>query len=162
MSDDILLNNNNNNYLRIKKNNRYLFCIPLVSLLDFNKIYINTLNNNIKIYYFYLYNKFRNELRNSYYFTDSIAVYGGMVYYKINNKIDFIPNHTKELFEKSKKKADYINEFERLMEPIKRVLLKSNVKLSNRSRLLLFLLRHHAIPPKDIKEYDNIESILEH
>ncbi len=164
VNDDILISNSSNKYLRIKKNNKYLLCIPLISL-QYNDVYINTLNNNIKVYHFYLHHHFRQELAYSYYyFTDTTTAYYGRLCNTFNYKIDinFIPNDTKELFEKTKKKEDYINEFELLMEPIKKVLLNANVKLSNRSRLVLFLLRHHAIPPKDIKEYDNIESILEY
>lgn len=165
VSEDILLSNSLNEYLRIKNNKKYLLCIPLISF-QLNDIYINTLNNNIKVYHFYLYYNFRSELaQNFFYFTDIAFTYYGRLCDNVRYKIDsiiFIPNHTKELFEKTKKKADYINEFERLMEPIKKVLLNSNIKLSNRNRLVLFLLRHHAIPPKYIEECNDIESILEH
>lgn len=159
------------NYDIIKKNDKYLFCIPLVSLC-YTDSHINTFGNNIKIYHIFLIHDERNELAfNSYYFTNNKFIWKGRIYNDkiLSNEIcflkdnNFMPEKTKELFTLMKKSKEKLyNKFEKMMKPIKEVLMKSNVKLSNRSRLVLFLLRHHAIPPKDIKEYDNIESILEY
>lgn len=139
----------------IKKNSKFLLCIPLYSLVYTS---ISIYNNNIDIYKIILgIDEHRTFINNRYYITDRLFVeYGALTGYTIyciceiqSNKLKLFKIDNKELFEK-------------MMRPIKKVLLNANVKLSNRNRLVLFLLRHHAIPPKDIKECNDIESILEH
>lgn len=140
----------------IKTYNDYLFCIPYHSH-NYNNYNSITFMKPFKIYKIKINIRLHNELRLATFYISNNIYYNQLSFYNdgIEYKLkDYQPKLLTDFFQKvGKTQKQVFDGFENKMKRIKRILLRDNIKLLERNRIVLFLMRHHAIPSKDIEYY---------
>jgi len=152
---DILAINSDSNIIirksgvqyNIKLTKPFLFCIPIICL-QYNTLDIDDISDNSTFYRIFLQPSERIEFAQNagaFFFAKDMDWFPHII-----AKPHFQPSiHITPLFKSAQGnyKTFIINSFNRKMNRLTNILL--NAKLDRKHAMLLFLLRHHAIPPPD-------------